>query len=62
MCWLHLCGHKTNSDADGIWGECVTCGHRAGYVTREQMRAYADREIAREMAARQNPKAGASQQ
>lgn len=45
LCWMQLCGFKTNSDDGGIWGECVTCGKRAGYVSREDMRRYIDREI-----------------
>jgi len=45
MCWMGLCPHFTNQDDTGIWGECQTCGHRAGYVTNEELRAYADRMV-----------------
>ncbi len=44
-CWMGFCGFRTASDASGIWGECSTCGKRAGYVTRDELRAYADREV-----------------
>ena len=47
ICWLQLCGYKTQSDDSAIWGECTTCGHRAGQVSRDELRAYADREIDR---------------
>jgi len=40
---FHRC--QTQSDDTGIWGECITCHRRFGYVTRVQLRAYADREI-----------------
>lgn len=44
-CWMGFCGFRTASDETGIWGQCQTCGKRAGYVSREALRAYADREV-----------------
>ena len=44
---VHRC--RTECDDSGCWGECVTCGKRVGYVTREQLRAYADWEVDREI-------------
>lgn len=40
---FHRC--RTMTDGTGCWGECVTCGKRFGFVSREQLRAYCDREI-----------------
>lgn len=34
----------TNSDDDGVWGECVRCHARFGYVERSTLRAYAEAE------------------
>lgn len=48
MCWAGMCAYRTNSDDDGVWGECATCGKRAGYVSRQELRAYADAEFERE--------------
>lgn len=42
---IHRC--RTEWDNEGIWGECIVCGRRFGYVTREQIRAYADADIKR---------------
>lgn len=41
----HLCKCYTQSDNDGVWGECVICHKRYGYVTREELRSYCDREL-----------------
>lgn len=43
---LHGLSFKTQSDNAGIWGECMHCGHRVGYVSRAVLRRYADRKIA----------------
>ena len=45
LCWLGMCPHFTNEDATGIWGECVHCGKRVGFVSSAELRAYADRAI-----------------
>jgi hypothetical protein len=39
--------HKcfTESDNDGVWGQCIICHKRFGYVDRKTLRAYIDREI-----------------
>lgn len=52
MRWLQslLCrfGHcmqcRTAEDEQGIWGQCINCGKRHGYVDRATLRAYIDRE------------------
>jgi hypothetical protein len=36
-------------DRTGCWGECIVCHQRFGYVTRAELRRYADREIDREI-------------
>ena len=33
--------------AEGMGGLCVDCGKMHGWVTREELRAYADRELAK---------------
>jgi hypothetical protein len=48
IAWLtglhqHRC--RTESDETGIWGECIICHQRFGFVTRAELRRYADREI-----------------
>lgn len=45
MCLAGWCGFITGSDDTGIWGECATCGKRVGFVSREELRAYAGRFI-----------------
>jgi hypothetical protein len=52
LCWLKLCTGTPNSDDKGMWGECSSCGERWGYVTREQVRRYIDRETAKDAARR----------
>jgi hypothetical protein len=42
---IHRC--RTEGDDTGCWGECIVCGQRFGFVTREDLRAYADREVNR---------------
>lgn len=39
----HKC--RTEFDDTGCWGECIVCHRRFGFVTRAELRAYADREI-----------------
>jgi hypothetical protein len=41
-----MCPHFTNGDDTGCWGECAICHKRVGYVTSEQLRRYADNELA----------------
>jgi hypothetical protein len=43
-CRLKMCGCVTKDDDFGIWGECVECGKRVGYISRVEIRAYMDRE------------------
>lgn len=43
----HIC--KTKSDEIGIWGECVMCRRRFGFVSRATLRARADRDLARHL-------------
>jgi hypothetical protein len=52
-CFLGFCSCKPASDDAGVWGECVHCGKRFGFVTRAQLRAYADAEQRREAALQQ---------
>lgn len=44
---IHRC--RTESDDAGCWGECITCHRRFGFVSRSDLRAYADAEIDREL-------------
>lgn len=44
LCWLGMCACRPANDDTGCWGECVTCGRRAGFVSREVLRRYLDRE------------------
>jgi hypothetical protein len=46
LCWGH-CPCRLYKDAGGVGGQCTRCGRIVGYVTRAQLRAYADREITR---------------
>lgn len=47
LCWLGMCPHFTfDLDDNGIWSECSICHQRSGYVSREDLRRYRDREIA----------------
>jgi hypothetical protein len=47
LCRFGQCACRHYEDAGGCGGQCVRCGRIVGYVTRAQLRAYADREIAR---------------
>lgn len=42
MIGLHSC--RTESDDNGVWGECVRCHRRFGYVDRYTLRNYAEAE------------------
>ena len=42
-CWLRSCPCRHYEDAGGCGGQCVVCGRVVGYVTRTELRAYADR-------------------
>lgn len=55
LCWLGMCACRTASDDTGCWGECIHCGRRVGFVDRATLRAYADREMARERIRRGEP-------
>jgi hypothetical protein len=45
LCWAGLCQtFRTESDDNGVWGECAICGQRAGYVDRPTLRRLADTE------------------
>jgi hypothetical protein len=46
-CRLLTCTCVPYSDEGGCGGQCVRCGRVVGYVTRAQLRAYADREMRR---------------
>ena len=44
MCWMGWCGDAVLKDDDtGIWGECVRCGRRHGFVDSATLRRAADR-------------------
>lgn len=40
MCYLGFCQCKVESDDIGIWGECVHCHKKFGYVTRAEMQRF----------------------
>ncbi len=42
FCW-GWCPCRHYEDAGGCGGQCIRCGKVVGYVTRAQLRAYADR-------------------
>lgn len=44
---LHKC--VTESDETGVWGECIVCHARFGFVDRKTLRRYIEAEIARQM-------------
>lgn len=44
---FHAC--TTNSDDSGVWGECVRCHRRFGFVDRATLRRFADAEYARSL-------------
>lgn len=45
LCWMRLCEtFRTASDDTGCWGECEICHKRVGFVSREQLRRFADAE------------------
>jgi hypothetical protein len=41
--WCTRC--QTFDTADGIGGKCIDCGKIHGWVTREELRRFADREL-----------------
>ncbi len=45
---FHSCA--TQSDDQGVWGECVRCHRRFGFVSRYALRQYADAEHRKRMA------------
>jgi hypothetical protein len=44
---LHRHCFRTKYDDTGIWGECVFCHRRVGFVDSATLRAFADREYKR---------------
>ena len=44
-CSTGMCPCEPYEDGGGCGGQCVRCGRIVGYVTREQLRAYADRRV-----------------
>ena len=44
LCW-GWCPCRHYEDEGGVGGQCVRCGRIVGYVTRAQLRAYADRRV-----------------
>lgn len=44
MCWPGFCGMVTTGDDKYLWGECPSCGKRAGVVSREAIRRYMEAE------------------
>lgn len=51
LCALMLCPHEAKSDDWACWGECIHCGNVAGRTSRASIRAFIEREEAREAAA-----------
>lgn len=49
LCRMQMCPFTQGSDETGVWGECVRCGKRSGFIDRATLRAYADREYEAEM-------------
>lgn len=45
-CDLGLCGFITNGNDVALWGECPVCGAVAGYITRDVVHSYLEREEA----------------
>ena len=45
-CWLQMCPFKAESDSTGCWGQCVDCGKRSGFVSRETFNRLMDAELA----------------
>lgn len=40
LCLANLCGtFITKSDNTGVWGECVICGRRSGFMTHAELDA-----------------------
>lgn len=46
LCFMQACPFVTQSDEGAVWGQCVYCEKRAGYVTRKDLRSHIDRELA----------------
>jgi len=45
-CLMRSCGCRHYEDEGGCGGQCVMCGKVVGYVTRAQLRAWSERELA----------------
>lgn len=43
-CLLRMCPCRHYEDAGGCGGQCINCGKIVGYVTRAELRAWADGE------------------
>lgn len=46
FCWARQCRSGVYEDADGCAGQCVRCGKIVGHVTRDEIRAFMEREVA----------------
>lgn len=45
LCWTRNCHtFSTESDETGCWGQCSICQKRVGFVSRAELRRYADAE------------------
>jgi len=47
-CALRSCPHRWHYDETGCGGSCLHCGKLSGWLTRDELRAVADRMIDRE--------------
>lgn len=53
LCPLGLCEtFKTASNDHGVWGQCEKCGKVSGYVSRSDLRKFAESEERRAQRAR----------
>jgi ribosomal protein S14 len=51
FCFLRMCLRcKPTQTDEGIGGKCIDCGRMHGFVTSEELRRYADRELAKRVA------------
>lgn len=45
LCWMQMCPFEQREGPTGVWGECVHCGKVEGFVSRADLRSYAEREV-----------------
>lgn len=46
LCYFKLCkACVPKSDDTGCWGECLSCGAKYGFVEREVLRKYCDKDV-----------------